>query len=93
VTSRSLPQQIAQIFSPFAGQNLSRRRFWQIGHGSVDATNELLAHLGAIGARNAGRARAARSRRTCDRKAPAKIEARALYLARASAQIASRFGQ
>jgi hypothetical protein len=30
-TSRSLPQQTAQIFSPLAGQNLSALRFSQIG--------------------------------------------------------------
>jgi hypothetical protein len=31
VTSRSFPQQIAQIFSPFAGQNRFGGRFSQIG--------------------------------------------------------------
>jgi hypothetical protein len=30
-TSRSVPQQTAQIFSPFAGQNLAALRFSQIG--------------------------------------------------------------
>jgi hypothetical protein len=31
VTSRSLPQQMAQIFSPFAGQNRLGGRFSQMG--------------------------------------------------------------
>src|SRR6267378_8291485 len=31
VTSRSMPQQTAQIFSPFAGQNRAALRFSQIG--------------------------------------------------------------
>src|SRR6266436_409718 len=31
VTSRSVPQQTAQIFSPFAGQNRAALRFSQIG--------------------------------------------------------------
>jgi len=31
VTSRSVPQQTAQIFSPLAGQNRAALRFSQIG--------------------------------------------------------------
>jgi hypothetical protein len=31
VTSRSVPQQTEQMFSPFAGQYLFALRFWQIG--------------------------------------------------------------
>jgi hypothetical protein len=31
VTSRSVPQSMAQIFSPFAGQYRSARRFSQMG--------------------------------------------------------------
>src|SRR6266403_1798402 len=34
VTSRSVPQQTAQIFSPFAGQNRAALRFSQIGQGT-----------------------------------------------------------
>ena len=34
-TSRSVPQQTAQIFSPFAGQNLAAFRFRQIGQDTV----------------------------------------------------------
>jgi hypothetical protein len=30
-SSRSVPQQTAQIFSAFAGQNRPGLRFWQIG--------------------------------------------------------------
>jgi hypothetical protein len=34
VTSRPVPQQTAQIFSPLAGQNRSGLRFSQIGQGT-----------------------------------------------------------
>jgi hypothetical protein len=39
LTSRSVPQSIEQIFSPFAGQYRSARRFSQIGQIALPATD------------------------------------------------------
>lgn len=40
VTSRSVPQQIEQMFSPLAGQNRFALRFWQMGQDKQSSINK-----------------------------------------------------
>src|SRR5258705_12947124 len=72
VTSRSVPQQTAQIFSPFAGQNRAAFRFSQIGQN----TESPMIPCGRSAEYAAG---TKSTKRTCDRVRNVKIQSTSRY--------------